>query len=453
MPVDPRLDLELPAADRIHGERPGEAIVPEKAQRLLAPARPSAPVPDDGAERVVAVADDRRGDGDAVADAGLGRPAAAVHLRRDVGDHDARSGHARHTVNSPAVRLERSLGVQLHPTSLPGGRLGPDAYAFVDWLHEAGGQLVAGASTHPARHLRIAVYIGIRVRRLGRPPRRPGGAGRSRRGARVPRARGRLARRLGGVRGRRRPRGAGALRARVGRAPRLCRGSRRADRRRPADLRRGGRLRPRARTPSSSSRSTRSSPARRRTPSTSTASAGETRSTTGTRSRGRGTAGGSTGCTARSSLADLFRIDHFRGFAAYWAVPAGAQSARGGAWRPGPGRAVFDAARAELGDLPVVAEDLGVITPDVRELRRCARLPRHGGDDLGVLGRTRQPAPAGEPPSAPGRLHVHARHRHARGRVRRAGRLAPRRADARRPSASWRSSPRRTCSVSGTRRG
>jgi 4-alpha-glucanotransferase len=68
-------------------------------------------------------------------------------------------------------------------------------------------------------------------------------------------------------------------------------------------------------------------------------------------------------------LADLFRIDHFRGFAAYWAVPAGAASARRGRWRPGPGRAVFDAGRAELGDLPVIAEDLGVITPDVRALR------------------------------------------------------------------------------------
>lgn len=69
------------------------------------------------------------------------------------------------------------------------------------------------------------------------------------------------------------------------------------------------------------------------------------------------------------ALADMFRIDHFRGFAAYWAVPAGAASARAGAWRPGPGRAVFDAAHAELGDLPVIAEDLGVITPDVRALR------------------------------------------------------------------------------------
>ena len=68
-------------------------------------------------------------------------------------------------------------------------------------------------------------------------------------------------------------------------------------------------------------------------------------------------------------LADRYRIDHFRGFAAYWAVPAGAASAREGRWRRGPGRAVFEAARDELGALPVIAEDLGVITKDVRALR------------------------------------------------------------------------------------
>jgi 4-alpha-glucanotransferase len=68
-------------------------------------------------------------------------------------------------------------------------------------------------------------------------------------------------------------------------------------------------------------------------------------------------------------LFDLARIDHFRGFAAYWAVPKGARDARGGRWVRGPGRAVFDAASAELGDLPIVAEDLGVITEPVRRLR------------------------------------------------------------------------------------
>ncbi len=69
-------------------------------------------------------------------------------------------------------------------------------------------------------------------------------------------------------------------------------------------------------------------------------------------------------------LVDAFRIDHFRGFAAFWAVPDGEPTARGGSWVAGPGAALFRAAEAELGSLPVIAENLGVITPDVEELRR-----------------------------------------------------------------------------------
>ena len=72
---------------------------------------------------------------------------------------------------------------------------------------------------------------------------------------------------------------------------------------------------------------------------------------------------------------DLARIDHFRAFCAYWAVPAGARDASGGRWARGPGRAVFDAAQAELGRLPVIAEDLGVITPAVTRLREGLGLP------------------------------------------------------------------------------
>jgi 4-alpha-glucanotransferase len=69
-------------------------------------------------------------------------------------------------------------------------------------------------------------------------------------------------------------------------------------------------------------------------------------------------------------LYDLARVDHFRGFVAYWAVPRGARHALAGRWRRGPGRAVFDAAgRALGGDLPLIAEDLGVITPAVEQLR------------------------------------------------------------------------------------
>jgi 4-alpha-glucanotransferase len=74
-------------------------------------------------------------------------------------------------------------------------------------------------------------------------------------------------------------------------------------------------------------------------------------------------------------LVDLTRADHFRGFVAYWAVPADATTARSGRWRPAPGRRLFDAVRAELGDLPVIAEDLGVITPAVERLREDLGLP------------------------------------------------------------------------------
>jgi 4-alpha-glucanotransferase len=67
-------------------------------------------------------------------------------------------------------------------------------------------------------------------------------------------------------------------------------------------------------------------------------------------------------------LTDLVRLDHFRGFAQYWAVPAGEPTAANGRWRTGPGRVLFDAVRRELGDVPLVAEDLGTITPDVQDL-------------------------------------------------------------------------------------
>jgi 4-alpha-glucanotransferase len=69
-------------------------------------------------------------------------------------------------------------------------------------------------------------------------------------------------------------------------------------------------------------------------------------------------------------LVDLTRVDHFRGFVAYWAVPAGNTTAVKGKWRRGPGADLFQAIERELGPLPVVAEDLGVITEPVVRLRR-----------------------------------------------------------------------------------
>jgi 4-alpha-glucanotransferase len=78
---------------------------------------------------------------------------------------------------------------------------------------------------------------------------------------------------------------------------------------------------------------------------------------------------------ASAELVDLVRIDHFRGFEAYWSVPVESDTARVGAWEPGPGDAIFDAMEDALGDLPIVAEDLGVITPEVDALRERHSIP------------------------------------------------------------------------------
>jgi 4-alpha-glucanotransferase len=72
---------------------------------------------------------------------------------------------------------------------------------------------------------------------------------------------------------------------------------------------------------------------------------------------------------------DIIRLDHFRGFAGYWAVPYGNTTAEIGEWRPGPGQHFLAALQQGLGDLPIIAEDLGLITPDVIELRDNFNLP------------------------------------------------------------------------------
>lgn len=74
-------------------------------------------------------------------------------------------------------------------------------------------------------------------------------------------------------------------------------------------------------------------------------------------------------------LVDVVRMDHFRGFVAYWVVPAGAAGAGEGHWQAGPGRSLFDALEAALGTLQLIVEDLGVITPDVHALRDELGLP------------------------------------------------------------------------------
>lgn len=75
------------------------------------------------------------------------------------------------------------------------------------------------------------------------------------------------------------------------------------------------------------------------------------------------------------SLYDIIRIDHFRGFAAYWSVPYGETTAINGKWVEAPGKEVFETIRKTLGEVPIIAEDLGVITPDVEALREGFGFP------------------------------------------------------------------------------
>jgi len=75
------------------------------------------------------------------------------------------------------------------------------------------------------------------------------------------------------------------------------------------------------------------------------------------------------------TLVDIVRLDHFRGFAGYWEVPAEEKTAEKGRWVPGPGADFFQTVHDRLGDLPIIAEDLGYITPDVIDIRDRFNLP------------------------------------------------------------------------------
>jgi len=78
---------------------------------------------------------------------------------------------------------------------------------------------------------------------------------------------------------------------------------------------------------------------------------------------------------ATLQMVDIIRLDHFRGFAGYWEIPAGNPTAEKGRWVRGPGHKFLETVRNALGDLPIIAEDLGVITPDVVKLREDFGLP------------------------------------------------------------------------------
>lgn len=75
------------------------------------------------------------------------------------------------------------------------------------------------------------------------------------------------------------------------------------------------------------------------------------------------------------NLVDALRIDHFRGFEAYWSIPAGEPTAEHGRWEKGPGYPLFNALQEALGKLPIIAEDLGFITPEVTRMRDSLEFP------------------------------------------------------------------------------
>ena len=98
--------------------------------------------------------------------------------------------------------------------------------------------------------------------------------------------------------------------------------------------------------------------------------------------------------TRALELCDLLRIDHFRGFCAYYCVPAGANTAREGTWRTGPGKALFDALEFALGNPSIIAEDLGTYSPELGELLRACGYPGMKVVQFGFDGAAKQNAHA-----------------------------------------------------------
>ena len=389
MPVDPRDDLEPVPADLLDAERTGEAIRAERDERRLAPASAAAPVPDDGTNDLVTVADDRRPDGDLVPDARLRRPPAAVDLRRDLADDDPLGNHYAHTVNSPGMRLTRSLGIQLHPTSLPGGRLGPDAYAFVDWLAAAGASWWQVLPLNPPDAVGSPYSSASAFASWGGLLADPDAT------VEPSEVRAFCEREAAWIRDWEAFAGAGAVEEQV-RFEREWTALRDYARSRgirivgdvPIYVARDGcdhRSHPELflpvdevvagappdlhtpRRPALGESALRLVGARRdRLPLVDRAH--------GPRAPRSSTASASTTSAASPATGRFRRSD---------------RDARGGRWSPGPGRALFEAAEAALGPLPVIAEDLGIITPDVDRATEGDGLSGHGRLPLVAPGRAR----------------------------------------------------------------
>ena len=116
-------------------------------------------------------------------------------------------------------------------------------------------------------------------------------------------------------------------------------------------------------------------------------------------------------------LYDIVRLDHFRGFEAYWSIPANEETAVNGEWIKAPGLELFRTLEAALGPLPLVAEDLGLITPEVDALRLELG---DAGDESAAIRLQRQGrahASAASVRREHGGLYRHARQRHDAGLV------------------------------------
>ena len=112
------------------------------------------------------------------------------------------------------------------------------------------------------------------------------------------------------------------------------------------------------------------------------------------------------------ALHDAIRLDHFRGFEAYWEVPGDARRRLRATGRPDPARRSSRRSRQALGEAPILAEDLGQITPEVHALRRQFGFPGMRVLQFAFGGRRTQRAPAAQLRARQRRLHRHARQRH-----------------------------------------
>ena len=426
--VDPRLDPEAPEPGPVDLERAGPEVVAERLERRLAPARRvRALVANRRAERLVPVAEDPRGHLDLVAGGALDRIAAAVDLRRHLLDLDSRGRRLRDR-HAPSLTDEEGskrgalpFGRHPPPSDLASVREARPRRVPVRRLaRRRRPVVVAGAAARAARRVRLAVPLAVGVRGLAR----SSWPGRTR-GSRPARSRtSSRAIRTGPAAGRASP-------ATRRRSPTRCASSGSGERCATYAAERGVRLigdlpiyvsdggadldvlagavRARRGRRRAARRAQRDRPA-----------LGEPALRLARRIARPATAGGASGSGARSSSSTSAASTTSAASSPTGRSRRGTRRRSADHWRPGPGAELFRAVERELGDLPVIAEDLGHITPPVYTLR----------DELGLPGmvvllwafrrRQRNPHSAREPPAQLRRVHEHARHGHRRRLVRRA---------------------------------